>query len=258
MTVFSRTEDKVTIGLCLCVAVCLSLWLVSSDLFARWGGVPPVPTARTAEMGALGDAQFSYRSGAMTLQVLGDTGGEITPLKEYNYARLGDWFGVLSALDPASDHIPMIAAYYFGATRVPQDVKVIVDYLAVVGDSPVGQKWRWLAHAAYLARHRLNDMDRAIELAYRLARITPLDGKPLPVWARQMPAFILNAQGEAQASRRLIEQMLLTDTGMHPNEINFMAAYLYEQLGVSQAEVDQLLRLRATGLSSDSINKVME
>ncbi len=244
----ARSDAKSAVNFALLGAVALAVlfWQASSDIEARWAGVPPVPSVRTATLMTLGDTQLAYRSGALTLQMLGDGGGRIVPLKEYDYHKLGQWFDVLDALDPAADHVPMIAAYYFGATRVPGDIAVIVDYLGRIGDNPAGQKWRWLGHAAYLARHRLDNLDLALDLAYKLARIEPLDGKALPIWARQMPAFLLNAQGDKQAARALIEEMLGSADDLHPNEVNFMKGYLVEQLGVPQQEIDRVLRMRHT------------
>lgn len=243
------TTDKqwVTWALFGIAALAVAFWQLSSEVEARWAGVPPVPSAQASILMTLGDRQLAYRSGALTLQTLGDGGGRVVPLKEYDYHKLGQWFDVLDALDPASDHVPMIAAYYFGATHVPSDVAVIVNYLARIGDSPVGQKWRWLGHAAYLARHRMDNLDLALDIAYKLAHIQPLDGKPLPIWARQMPAFLLNAQGDKEASRALIEDMLSSAGDLHPNEVNFMKGYLTEQLGVPAKEVDQILRMRHAG-----------
>ncbi len=237
-------KTRVTLALLGVVTAAIVFWQASSDIEARWLGVPPVPSDNTAVLMTLGDSQLAYRSGALTLQTLGDGGGRVVPLKDYDYHKLGAWFDVLDMLDPAADHVPMVAAYYFGATRVPGDIAVIVNYLARIGDSPAGQKWRWLGHAAYLARHRMDNLDLALDLAYKLTRIQPLSGKPLPIWARQMPAFLLNAQGDKAASRMLIEEMLSSADDLHPNEVNFMKGYLVEQLGVSPQEVDQILRLR--------------
>lgn len=237
-------QIRINLALGALLALNLGLWFASSDMQAKWAGVPPVPRQETAVMMALGDGQFSFRSGAITLQNLGDTGGRVTPLKEYSYAMLGQWFALLHLLDPASDHIPMAAAYYFGATPVKKDVRVVVDYLGRIGQNPYGEKWRWLAHAAYLARHKLDDLPLALDLAYKLSRMQVAGGE-LPLWARQMPAFILKEQGERDSARDLIEQMLATEKNLHPNEVNFMAAYLTEQLGIPQAEVDSLLRQRA-------------
>ena len=220
-------------------------WSASQDIYSGWEGVPPVPSRNGAVMMTLGDSELSYRFLALILQNLGNTCRDTVPLKSYDYEKLGKWFFLLHELDPASDHVPMIAAYYFGGTRIPKDVAVVVDYLGVVGQIPVGEKWRWLAHAAYLARHRMHDLSLALKLAYKLARMPGKD--EFPQWARQMPAFILKEQGENEAARQMMENMLVTEKNVHPAEINFMKAYLIEQLDVAPDDVDRLIRMRKAG-----------
>jgi len=237
-----QSLSRVKIALGLIFGLNLVLWGVSQDIYARWDGVPPVPTRRGAVMMTLGDAEFSYRFLALALQNLGDVGRDVTPLKDYNYERLGRWFFLLHGLDPVSDHVPLVAAYYFGGTKVPRDAGVVVDYLRVAGAIPIGEKWRWLAHAAYLAQHRMHDLQLALKLAYQLAKMPNSD--TMPQWARQMPAFILNERGDGEASRKLMENMLVTEKNAHPQEIGFMKSYLIEQLGVDPAEVEKLIRLR--------------
>lgn len=250
----AQQKHGINIALAVLVIAHVALWWGASDFYARWAGVPPVPGERTATVMTLGDSQLAYRSGAITLQTLGDTGGEVTPLKSYNYVRLGEWFKHLHALDPAADHVPMLAAYYFGATRVVGDVKHIVDYLGAIGRNPVGEKWRWLAYATYLARYRMDDVQRALDLAYVLARMELLDDE-MPIWARQMPAFILSAQGEKETARAMIEQMLATEESLHPNEVNFLKAHLIEQLGVPADEVEKLMRMRENASAPVSLDQ---
>ena len=100
----------------------------------------------------------------------------------------------------------------------------IVEYLDVIGQRQHGEKWRWLAQAVFLARFRLNDMDRALDLANKLAQAK--DGN-IPVWARNMPVFILNAKGEKQGAYALMLEILKTShTKLHPEEVNEMKNYI--------------------------------
>lgn len=234
---------RIDFVLLLILALNAAFWAGTHDIYAKWAGVPPVPSKRGALMLALGDPEFSYRSGSLALQNLGDGGGEVTPLKNYDYKKLDKWFRLLNDLDPASEHLPMIAGFYFGAVQDrPASTRVVVDFLAEVGQNPAGQKWRWLAQAAFLSRHVLHDMPLALDLAYRLKKMQPLDGRPLPAWARELPAFILQAQGDKAAAKQIIESMLLDSAKEAPEEVNFMKGYLVEQLGVPAAEVDALLK----------------
>jgi hypothetical protein len=239
----ARLRRNVSVAAALLLAANCLFWIGSSDIYARWDGVPPVPTRDGALMMTLGDAEFSYRFGAITLQNLGDTGGQTTPLKDYDYQALKGWFWLLNGLDPASDHVPMLAAYYFGATRTPKDVAVLVDYLSAVGQNPQGNKWRWLVQAIFLARHRMHDLHLSLDLAYKLSKMQPV-GDTLPEWAQQMPAFVLKEEGDKQAARKIVEDLLASSQSFHPNEVNFMKSYLVEQLGVDPKEADQYIRMR--------------
>lgn len=241
---------RINFFLAMALSLNIAFWFGAHETFAQWGNVPPVPTRNGAQIMTLGDEQFSYRFGAITLQNLGNSGGRVTAVKDYDYRRLGQWFWLLNDLDPASNHVPMMAAYYFGATQNPEDVAVVVEYLATVGQNPAGNKWRWLVHAVFLARHRMDNLPLALDLAYILSRMQPV-GDVMPAWARQMPAFVLAEQGEKQSARKLIEEILMTATGLHPNEVNFMRDYLVEELGVPEIEVRQLINMRGADLMRD-------
>ena len=193
----ARIRSKITLLLFIALFLNIALWASSRFMYAAWAGVPPVPSPRGAMAMTLGDSEFAFRSGALTLQGLGDGGGRVTPLKDYDFDRLGHWFWLLNALNPASEHVPLIAAYYFGVVHDPEQVSVLVDYLTAVGQNPAGEKWRWLVQAAFLARHRMKDMDRALDIAYTLSRMKPLDA-PLPIWAKEFPAFILIDTGKGK------------------------------------------------------------
>ncbi|MDP2205195.1 MAG: hypothetical protein Q8K65_02705 [Alphaproteobacteria bacterium] len=244
---------RLRISVCLGLALVLNVafWFGAHETSAHWGGVPPVPTKNGARIMTLGDEQFSYRFGAITLQNLGSSGGRITAIKDYDYQKLGQWFWLLHGLDPASNHVPMMAAYYFGATQKPEDIAVVVEYLGTIGQNPAGNKWRWLAHAIFLARHRMDNLPLALDMAYVLSRMQPI-GDVLPAWARQMPAFVLAEQGEKQTARRLIEEILMTATGLHPNEVSYMRDYLIEELDVPAVEVQQIINMRGQDLMRSS------
>lgn len=198
------------------------------DLQAAWANVPPVPTEEGATILALGDRQFAYRSIGIMIQNLGDTGGRTTPLYEYDYERLAEWFFLEHKLDPRADFIPLLAAYYFGATQTPEELDPVIEYLAVAGQRPEPQKWRWLAQAVYLARFRRGDLDKALELAHILAS---LYREGMPGWTRQMPAFIAAATGDKETALAIMTAILRDDGDkLHPNEINFMIDFICTRL----------------------------
>ena len=70
----------------------------------------------------------------------------------------------------------------------------------------------------------MEDLDRALDLANKLSAIENPDMAP---WARQMPAFVLNAQGEKEAAFELMVSLLQTEReNLHPNEVNAMLDFI--------------------------------
>lgn len=216
------------IGVLVVFAINLAVWTQTHTVYAKWAGVPPVPSENGAAGFSLGDKQFSYRFMALVLQNLGDTGGNVTPLLQYDYSHLSDWFDLLDGLDPKSTHVPMLAAYYFGGTSDPDQQKYIVDYLTEIGLRPLPGSWRWLARAVFLARFNMKDIELALRLAHKLAALPPDEKRP--TWTKQMPAFVLTAMGKKEAARAIMEKIMETETGLHPNEYNFMRSYIEERL----------------------------
>lgn len=219
----------------------IALWSYSHDLRPVWGNVPPAPTQGAAERMTLGDPQMAYRMIGLMLQNLGSSGGRSFALRDYNYQNLGPWFFLEDRLDPRSDYIPALAAYYYGATQNIADLTPVIDYLAMVGQKPQANKWRWLAQAVYLARFRQGDLNRALDLAQILAALPRED---MPLWARQMPAFILNAKGEKEAAYAMLMGVLgQSGKEMSPSEILVIRDYICDRiLTPAQAEKEDLCK----------------
>lgn len=231
---------RLTVGFLIIALLCqLGAWASLRDRQASWANVPPAPSLRSARMSMLGDSQLAYRAIGIMLQNLGNAGGSSRALEDYNYTRLGRWFTVEDQLDPQSNFVPSLAAFYFGATDDPQQLGPVVDYLEKAGESPYSNKWRWLAQAVYLARFKMNDLDRAMTMASKLAGMY----RPgMPGWVTQMPVFIYLQQNDRQAAYNLALQILKDDADhMQVNEINFMRDYICERiLTPEQAKQDAL------------------
>jgi len=199
---------------------------------AGWPGVPSPPPAALAPLLTLGDGQLFYRAAAFGLQNMGDGGGRTTPLAAYDYGRLELWLRLLDRLDPAARYVPTLAGWYFGQTSEPADLRRIVDYLRAIGARDPEHNWRWLVRAVYLARHRLHDVQLALEISRHLAGLA---GTSAPVWVRQMPAFVLAEVGEREAARDLLETILATDPNLPDDERAFMRRLIDRELTAPQA-----------------------
>lgn len=222
----TRTREKRMVWLAFFTALTLNtiVWWHAQPLRAQWGNVPPVPSPISAALFTLGDTQFAYRTYGLLIQNLGDAGGQARPLHEYNYDRLTQWFWLEDDLDPRSNYIPALAAFYFSANQDKQAIGPLIDYLAEVGSRPVPQKWRWLAQAIYLTRFVQHDYDKALVLAEKLAA---LDYPYMPTWVDQMPAFIMMQQGDKEGAYQIMMNVLGSEArNLQGAEINFMRDYI--------------------------------
>ena len=166
--------------------------------------VPPPPPAPALTLFALGDAQLAYRLGGLALQNFGDSGGRATPLADYDYDRVIGWIEALVRLDGRAWYVPMLAANYYSQTPVAADARAILGFLERHALARPAVRWRLLAHAVQIARHRLADLPLALALARRLAA---LEIESMPIWTRQIPAQILAEMGETEAARVEIEAL---------------------------------------------------
>ena len=206
----------------------IAFWLYSKNIQKEWENVPLAPSLFKADMTFLGDRQMAYRAYAYFLQNLGNVDGKTVSLKKYDYTNLKDWFFLTYELDPESDIVPALAAYYFGAVQDPEKTRLVLEYLKVIGSSPKEERWRWLGHAVYLARHQLKDNELALDLAYALSENKSPD---LADWAKQMPAFILADEGDSDLAYKIMLNLLISNVDkMHPNEVNFMVDYICNTL----------------------------
>ena len=218
------SERYVQVLLAFALFLNIVFWFSARDIRQEWGNVPPAPDVKYAASYGMGDTSFSYRLNGLMIQNLGDTGGRVTALRDYDFEALARWFFVEDALDPHSNYIPYLAAYYFSDVQEPEKFRPVINYLKVVGRRPEGENWRWLAQAVFMARFKVNDMDLALELAEILAQSQADD---VPAWARQMPAFVLNAKGDKMGAYALMLQILKSGADkMHPNEVNTMKTYI--------------------------------
>lgn len=190
----------------------ITVWCYARHLQARWSNVPPVPSLASAKAFGLGDGELAYRSIGLMLQNLGNSGAYNEPFKNYNYDHIGRWLQLADELDSESDYTPLLAAFYFGATTDPIQLPPIIDYLAMVGrrDAGVGEKWRWLAQAVYLARWKEHNFPKALDLAKELSTKWRPDR---PLWIKEMPAFVMTASGDKKAAYALMLAVLNEEKG---------------------------------------------
>lgn len=223
-----KNSEKNYIGLLIVLLFLLQIgfWTETKKVMPNLGIVPEVPSNNTIKALSFGDEQFYFRLLGFKMQNAGDTFGRATPLKNYDFNKLSMWFYKLDELDSTSNLIPSLASYFYSNTQRVSDNTYIVKYLVDHAARDPEKKWWWLSQAALIANYKLKDKEKALEIAEKLAK-TPGN---LPIWARQMPAFILADMGEKEQAYIILKDVFDNYKNLPDNEINFMYYFIKDRL----------------------------
>lgn len=180
---------------------------------------PPSPQAMKAL--ALGDDQFLFRSEISWLQEVGDGGGRLRPLKDYDYGRVINWLREIDRLDPQSQSIFALGSTYFGAITdpvlAPPKVKLLAQFFAEAGAADPAQRWSWLVWSAIKTQHIVRDPDLARSIA---GSLLSLPSPPaVPDWLPLLAAPLYRTAGDADkaASLDLDPDMIARHRRVHDN-----------------------------------------
>jgi hypothetical protein len=186
--------------------------------------LPEPPATGLLEVAALGEQPVLARMVMLWLQAYDNQPGVSIPFARLDYGRVSRWLDTALALDPSTGY-PLLAASRLYAV-VPDEgrQRAMLEWVYQRFVEDPDRRWPWLAHAAIVAKHKLQDL----ELALRYARgITErATGPAVPAWARDMSVVVLEDMGELEAARILIGGLLDSGRITDPHEIRFLASKL--------------------------------
>lgn len=154
---------------------------------------------------ALGDDEFLFRILTLRLQNSGDIFAGFAPLKNYNYKNLFDWMLLLDDVNSKSNVVPHLASYYYAQTQNKKDLIHIINYLEQHAERDFDNKWWWLAQSFMIAKKDYQDNNMALYFANKLANRSTDD---MPLWVKQLPAFIYSDMGESCIAFSIIKNLM--------------------------------------------------
>ena len=188
--------------------------------------IPPAPTPSGLRVMAIGEPVAMSRLSYLWLQTLDDPPGTTMAFKDLDYKLLIDWLGTLLALDPRAD-APMLAASKL-YINVPDErrQRLMLDFVYQSFLEAPNERWRWLAHGALLARHKLKDLDLALRLSQAIALHT--DAESVPGWARSLGLLVLEDLCELDAAKIMLGGLLANRALTDGEERRFLERKLAE------------------------------
>ncbi len=186
----------------------------------------PAPATSLLRLASLGEPIALAKILMLELQAFDYQSGSKIPYKDLDYARVESWLARILELDPGGQY-PLLAASRLYA-EVPDEAKqrVMLDFVYREYLRDPNRRWPWLAHATFLAKHRLNDMDLALKYASALQKHTT--SKNVPAWAMTMEIFIREDLNELETARLMIGGLLASGTITDEGEIRFLNGRLHE------------------------------
>lgn len=217
------------------------LFVAALATYAALRAMQPGPTAAAAALEAplpapalralsLGEPQALSQFLTLYLQAFDNQPGVSIPFRALDYPRVIAWLDAALTLDPASQYALLMASQLYGqVSGAPEKQRMMCDFVHRQFLARPDTRWRWLAHCAIMAKHRLNNMPLALRYADDIAH----HAGGASSWARQMRIFILEEMGETERAMVLLGGLLSGSEVTDAREIHFLAERL-EQLKTAE------------------------
>ena len=189
---------------------------------ARADALQPAPTAVILRAASFGESIAAAQLMLLQLQAFDNQPGISIPFADLDYGRVIGWLGTALALDPRSGYPLMMASQLYGQVQDIPKQRLMCEFVHARFLEAPDARWRWLAHCAIMAKHRLHDE----ALALRYATDITLHAGAASSWARQMRIFILEDMGEIGSAKVLLGGLLATGEVTDRSELLFLTERL--------------------------------
>jgi hypothetical protein len=155
---------------------------------------------------SLDDPVTASRLIMLWLQAFDNQPGISLSLKDLNYSRVISWLDLILDLDNKTQYPLLAAIRFYAEVQDEEKQRQMIQFVKEKFIEKPDERWSAMAHAVYMAKHRVKDIELALSCA-RLIRQYAKGGN-VPYWAKQMEIFILEDIGELESARILIGALL--------------------------------------------------
>lgn len=184
------------------------------------------PGIASLRLASFGEPIAMAKLSMLYLQAFDNQAGIRVSFQQLDYTQVEAWLSRSLALDPRSQY-PLFAAsqLYAEVSNEPKQRQMLnFIYQQFLVDP--NHRWKAMAHAANLARHRLKDMELAKK--YSQAIRLHATSSEVPSWAKQMEIFLLEDMNELEQARILLGGLLQSGQINDPHEFKFLEQRLIE------------------------------
>lgn len=213
---------KIVLAAALCIQIA---WHVSTPApVARAAALTMPPDTSWLRVASFGEPIAVSQALMLYLQAFDNQAGVSIPYSDLDYGAVQAWLSAALALDPEGQYPLLMAAHLYSQVPDEKRKRQMLDFVHQQFLQDPNRRWRWLAHAAIVAKHQLDDLALALRYGEDITRYAPAAGN----WARQMRIFILADMGQGEAAAVLLGGLLASGEVSDPAEINFLTLRLKE------------------------------
>jgi len=220
----SGVPRAVMMLLALGLAAQIGLKLAADRPSASANELPPVPGIGALRLASFGDPVALAKGLMLYLQAFDYQAGTKVPYRDLDYGRLEAWLARILELDPQGQYPLLAASRLYAEVPVESKQRSMLEFIYRQFLLDPNRRWPWLANATVIAKHRLHDLPLALRYAQALQRYATAANVPL--WAKQMEAFILEDMNELEAARVVIGGYLQSGSITDPAELRFLEKHL--------------------------------
>jgi hypothetical protein len=185
------------------------------------GAPPSVAEVRAA---SLGENVFAGYLLNVYLQNFNVHLGQATAVADIDRRSVVRWLDLASDLDPGTGYPLLLASRHFAETGTPDGRRMMLDWVYRRFEQEPNTRWPWLVHAAFVARHGLND--NALALSYAAALRTQVTDPGAPSFVRQMEMLLRADLGEIEDARIILGELITAGQIRSPAELRFLESRL--------------------------------
>ncbi len=188
--------------------------------------LPEVPNMDILQLTTFGDRIVLSKVLMLWLQAFDNQPGISLPFRQLDYLKLRDWLAAIMSLDPQSHYPLLSASRVYGEVSDASRKRIMIDFVRQQFNQAPTERWEWMAHAVFMAKHQLKDLQLALQLAREISHSVPVNSAP--AWARQMELYILEDMDELESAKVLVGGLLESGQITDEHELRYLQQKLTE------------------------------
>lgn len=187
----------------------------------------PVPAQSSLiRLVSLDDTVIAAKLVMLWLQAFDNQPGVSIPLKDLDYDRVIQWLDLILELDNKIQYPLLAAIRFYAEVQDVEKQRKMIRYISEKFIENPNDRWPFMTHAVFIAKHRIKDMQLALECAQLIRQYAKADN--VPFWAKQMEIFVLEDMGELESAMILIGGLLESGELKDPHQRSFLGQRLEE------------------------------